>query len=127
MAGPSHGQTRHRGYGGHAYHDDIPSSDPPEEVEDVTLFPRVSQWLVSLDGGPRGADDHNFSQFVALFEQLKYTRICDIADNLAADVLLTRCEDMAEGTAQRIISYAKADTKRIRNYQRNGGRKGRYY
>ena len=44
MAGSSssYGQSQPRGFDGHSYYDDIPSSDPPEEVEDVTLFPRLT-------------------------------------------------------------------------------------
>ena len=107
-------------------YDDIPSSDPPEEFgEDVTLFPRLSQWLVELDEGPRGADGHNFSQFVHGFEQEKYFRICDVADLSVGDVcgILT---GIAQGTASKLVSYAKQDTELIRKKEKRRGRDKRY-
>lgn len=98
---------------GYPYQDNIPSSDLPEEVEDVTLFPHISDWLSQLDIGPRGVDGLNFTQFSAFFEQLKYIHICDIADNMTAETLLAKCDYIAEGTAQKIFSYAKLDTQTI--------------
>ena len=39
----------------------MPSSPSTEDIEDVTLFPRISGWFRELDDGPRGVDGHNFS------------------------------------------------------------------
>lgn len=129
---PYASSSSHRQYYGSSQQmqDNAPSSDPPDEVEDVTIFPRISDWLAQLDMGPRGVDGHNFAQFTAFFEQLKYIRICDIADNITSDALLAKCEDMADGTAQKIISYAKTDTHTIRRKeqkQRATTKRNRYY
>jgi hypothetical protein len=111
-----------------SYHrdDHLPSSDPPEQIEDVSQFPLITDWLHSLDNGSRGADGHNFSQFISFFERHKYIRICDIADNLSASALSSKCEGIADGTAQNIVSYAKVDTKNIRRREAKRG-KARHY
>jgi hypothetical protein len=114
---PSHSRSRY---------DDIPSSDPPEEFgEDVTLFPRLSQWLVELDESRRGADGHNFSQFVHAFEQEKYFRICDVADLSVADICGI-INGIAQGTASKLVAYAKQDTELIRKKEKRRGRDKRY-
>jgi hypothetical protein len=93
----------------------MPSSDPPEELEDVTIFPRLAQWLADLDAGPRGADGHNFAQFAIIFESEKYFRICDIADSAASvEILMAMCIGMARGTASKILAYAQKDVDVIR-------------
>jgi len=110
---PLYTPSRYHSLGGGRYHD-IPSSDPPEEVEDVTIFPRISDWLLQLDNSPHGADGHNFVQFAEFFQQHKYFHICDIAESITSQTLVTKCEGMADGTASKIVSYAQADTKSIR-------------
>lgn len=96
----------------------MPSSEPPtEDVEDVTLFPQISEWLRNLDDGRHGADGHNFSTFIGYFTEHKYIWISDIADGLTpAD--LTKGARMAEGTAKCLISYAEADTLAIRKKEK---------
>jgi hypothetical protein len=120
------GSSRHyennRSRYSYRHDDNLPSSDPPEEIEDVSQFPLISDWLQQLDNGPRGADGHHFSQFVSFFERHKYIRICDIADNLSASSLSAKCDGIADGTAQNIISYAKADTKAIRRKEAKRGK-----
>src|ERR1700678_665380 len=91
---------------------DIPSSDPPEELEDVRLFPRIRQWLLDLDKGMRG-DDHNFSQFAEQFEQEKFNRVSDLVDLTVADII-ELCPGIAHGTASKLLSYSKKDTEAIR-------------
>lgn len=115
---PPHGSHWAPRYGTHAPTNTMPSSEPPtEDVEDVTLFPRISEWLRNLDDGRRGADGHNFSTFIGYFAEHKYIRISDIADGLTpAD--LTKGAGMAEGTAKRLISYAEADTLAIRKKEK---------
>jgi len=90
----------------------MPSSPLTEDIEDVTLFPRISGWLRELDDGPRGVDGHNFSAWVDHFAERKYIRICDIADGMSPSEL-SNSSGMAEGTAKRLISYAEADTQVI--------------
>jgi len=107
------------GYGMHATASSSrlpPSSPSGEDIEDVTLFPRISQWLRDLDDGPRG-DGHNFSAWVDYFAERKYMRICDITDGMSS-LELSKNSGMAEGTAKRLISYAEADTQVIRKREK---------
>ncbi|KAE9383866.1 hypothetical protein BT96DRAFT_982422 [Gymnopus androsaceus JB14] len=46
---------------------ELPSSDPIEPMEDVTLFPPLQQWLIDLDNGVQGHDGHNFASFAPDF------------------------------------------------------------
>jgi len=64
----------------------MPSSDPPEELDDVRLFPHLCQWLQDLDDGVRG-DGHNFIQVIDNFEHEKYNHIVDLVDLTVADVM----------------------------------------
>lgn len=94
-------------------HFDIPSSDPIEELEDPTLFPRIGAWLQELDAGVRGSDGHNFSQYADSFEGNKFTRIFQL-EELSDDKLVSLCPGMPVGTATLIIAYAKKDVGAIR-------------
>jgi len=58
----------------------IPSSDPIEELEDPTLFPRIGSWLQELDDGIRGSDNHNFAQYTAALDDNRFTRIFQLED-----------------------------------------------
>jgi len=40
-------------------------------VNDLTLFPIISNWLPGLDHGPRGINGHNFAQYVQYFDDNK--------------------------------------------------------
>lgn len=91
----------------------IPSSDPVEELDDPTLFPRVAEWLQELDQGPRGADGHNFTQHGARLEQNMFMRIFQL-ETLMEEKLVAVCESMAPGTATLIMQYARKDCSRIR-------------
>ncbi|KAF8154136.1 hypothetical protein B0H34DRAFT_676989 [Crassisporium funariophilum] len=91
-------------------HPAFPLSDQPEELgEDVTLFPCLSQWLVELNEGRKGANNHNFSQFADAFKQEKYFQICDIADLSITDICAVAA-GIAQGTATKLVLYAKQDT-----------------
>jgi hypothetical protein len=121
-SGSSHNYESHHPRYSYCHNNNMPSSDPPEEIEDVSQFSLISEWLQELDNGPHGADGHHFSQFVPFFQHHKYIRICDIADNLDASSLSAKCEGIADGTAQNIISYARADTKAIRRREAKKGK-----
>ena len=111
---PSHMPPWGSGYGMHAPASSSrlpPSSPLGKDVEDITLFPRISQWLHDLDNGSRG-DDHNFSAWVEYFAERKYMRICDITDGMSS-LELSKSSGMAEGTAKCLVSYAEADTQVI--------------
>ena len=83
-----------------------------EDIEDITLFPWISEWLHELDEGTRGADGHNFSEWVLYFAEQKYIRICDIVDGISSSEL-SKGSGMVEGTAKQLVSYAEADTQLI--------------
>lgn len=103
---------------------EVPSSDPIEEVEDVALFPRMTDWLRSLDDDPkRGVDGHNFSQFAPDFEREKYVRICDL-DDLSPTALSAICQwqGMPNGTAKKLLQYTHTETARIRKTEKRRAR-----
>lgn len=101
--------------------DNIPSSDGFDESnsqgnirEDPRMFPLLSEWLVDLDAGSQGVDGHEFASYLPALESAKYMRTSDIADSLDATRLRAICADMPEGTANKLLSYAKADTETTR-------------
>ncbi|KAJ7697326.1 hypothetical protein B0H14DRAFT_3039156 [Mycena olivaceomarginata] len=95
---------------------DVPSS-PPQEIEDARLFPRLESWLRSLDDGPRGADDHNFSQYAPDFQREKYVRVVDL-ETLQVNDLKRLIPELPHGTATKILAYATADITRIRKVEK---------
>jgi hypothetical protein len=95
---------------------DVPSS-PPQEIEDARLFPRLESWLRSLDDGPRGADDHNFSQYAPDFQREKYVRVVDL-ETLQVNDLKHLIPELPHGTATKILAYAMADITRIRKVEK---------
>lgn len=95
---------------------DIPSSDPIEETEDPTLFPRVSLWLRDLDGGPRGTDGHNFSQCQQVLDANMFTRISQL-DSMVNSELIGLCPGLPAGTAGLLLQYARADCSKIRKME----------
>ncbi|KAJ7734894.1 hypothetical protein B0H14DRAFT_3516988 [Mycena olivaceomarginata] len=103
-------------------YDNIPSSDPIEDVEDVTLFPRITPWLRELDNGPRGHDGHDFSQFAPEFEREKYMRVVDLMD-LNVGRLTALAPEMAHGTASKLLSYASQDVECIRRKEMKRARR----
>lgn len=107
-----------------ARYDDIPSSDPIEDMEDVTLFPRISDWLQALDTGPRGQDEHHFVQFTGDFAREKYVRIVDLVDVTIGD-LQTLIPEIAQGTAKRLLDYAVKDVETIRRKEKRRARQER--
>jgi hypothetical protein len=92
---------------------DILSSDPVEELDDPTLFPRIASWLTALDAGARGTDGHNFAQCSVALEQQMFTRIPQL-ENVSQDQFLQICPGVAVGTVSLLLSYAKKDTAKIR-------------
>lgn len=100
---------------------EMPSSDPVEPMEDVTLFPRLEQWLTDLDNSIQGRDGHNFASFAPDFLREKYMRISDL-DGLTMSDVLEMCSDMARGTAKKIIDNAARECKDIRKKERQRAR-----
>ncbi|KAJ7185760.1 hypothetical protein C8R46DRAFT_1025722 [Mycena filopes] len=105
-----------------ARYGDFPSSDPVEEAEDVTLFPRLEMYLSELDNGVRGQDGHDFSQFLPAFEQEKYVRIADLEGMTVTD-LKDLIPDIALGTASKLLGYVTLDVSVIRKREKKRARK----
>lgn len=94
----------------------IPSSDPAEDLEDPTIFPRIGSWLQDLDQGPRGSDGHEFTQFAANFTDRGYVRIFQLADKdtMTVATIMDICPGIKDGTAALILKYAWVDVARVR-------------
>ncbi|KAH7880330.1 uncharacterized protein C8R40DRAFT_1165285 [Lentinula edodes] len=101
----------------HLGRDEMPSSDPIESTEDVTLFPRLEQWLADLDNSPHGLDNHDFASFSPDFLREKYMRISDL-DGLTLNELLEICGGMARGTAKKVVKCAARECKVIRKKEK---------
>lgn len=104
-------------YQAYPRHNEMPSSDPVESMEDVTLFPRLEEWLTDLDNGVQGHDGHNFALFAPDFLREKYIRISDL-EGLTVSDILEICNGMARGTAKKIIDNAARDCKAIRKKEK---------
>lgn len=96
-----------------------PPSSPDiqfEPTEDPTLFPRVENWLSSLDEGPRGSDGDYFTQYAPLLISNGYKRLFHLArPGFSTNELRRICgqDNMTEGLAATILDYARADTSKI--------------
>ncbi|KAJ3811439.1 hypothetical protein F5876DRAFT_75798 [Lentinula aff. lateritia] len=105
---------KHRSHSGR---DKMPSSDPMESMEDVTLFPRLEQWLADLDNSPHGLNNHDFASFSPDFLREKYMCISDL-DGLTVNELLEICGGMARGTAKKVLECAARECKVIRKKEK---------
>jgi hypothetical protein len=92
-------------------------SNEDPAVDGPTLFPFISDWLPGLDQGPRGADGHDFAQYVQYFSDNKIQRIFEIADPtlFSRDDILAICPGVKIGTANLLLKYAREDVETIRN------------
>ncbi|KAH7867687.1 uncharacterized protein C8R40DRAFT_1178759 [Lentinula edodes] len=90
---------KHRSHSGC---DEMPSSNPIELTEDVTLFPQLEQWLADLDDSPHGLNNHDFALFSPDFLREKYMRISDL-DGLTMNELLEICGGIARGIAKKVL------------------------
>ncbi|KAJ6481486.1 hypothetical protein C8R47DRAFT_589375 [Mycena vitilis] len=97
-------------------------SSPPQVIEDNRLFPRMTTWLEDLDSGPRGTDGHSFTQFVGDFEKERYLRVVDLV-TLSIEEVIKAAPEMPQGTAAKILAYAKSDVEAIRKRERKRARK----
>ena len=91
---------------------DMPSSDPINELDDPTLFPWVTSWLLDLDNGPRGADGHNFSQCALTLETNMFTRILQL-EAMSNQELRALCPSIPAGTASLLLQYARGECNSI--------------
>ncbi|KAJ6472761.1 hypothetical protein C8R47DRAFT_1295626 [Mycena vitilis] len=97
-------------------------SSPPQVIEDNRLLPRMTTWLEDLDSGPRGTDGHSFTQFVGDFEKERYLRVVDLV-TLSIEEVIKAAPEMPQGTAAKILAYAKSDVEVIRKRERKRARK----
>ncbi|KAJ7024597.1 hypothetical protein C8F04DRAFT_1301928 [Mycena alexandri] len=93
-------------------------SSLPEIVEDARLFLRLTSWLETLDSDQsHGSNKHDFAQFASDFERERYIRVVDLK-GLVTEDLKRLIPEIAQGTAAKILAYAKADIKAIRKQER---------
>lgn len=121
-----HMHSPHGVYSRRQEQSDMPSSDPMEELEDASLFPRLNTWLQNLDNGPQGHDGHDFASFSPSFEAEKYVRVSDI-ETLTIEEILTVCPGMPRGTATKLVSLAKQECKNVRKKEKLRAKKLHYY
>lgn len=119
------------GYGMDQYHSGrfkIASSDPIEEAEDPTLFPKLEGWLRELDQGKRGADNRCFLQYAIPLEANGFSRIFQLADKdmISSTDLISMCPGMNQGTASLLLGYAREDTEKIRKREARRARMERF-
>ena len=105
-------------------HRKMPSSDPVDDLDDPTIFPRTTAWLQELDGGPRGADGHNFTQYAEQLERNMFTCMFQL-ETLTEEKLLSICTSMVAGTASLILQYARKDCVKIRKKEAQRQREAR--
>ena len=79
------------------------------------MFPQLPDWLRELDSGMCGADGHNFAQFTADFACEWAMQANELAEMSVHD-LTTICTGIAQGAANRLLTYAAADVKRIQKF-----------
>lgn len=96
---------------------DVPSSDPFDPEENPILYPRIQDWLVSLDMGERGADNQNWQQYTDPLARNGFTHLIQIADegrnDNGAASLMGICNGMPIGTARLLVKYAITDCSKI--------------
>jgi hypothetical protein len=96
---------------------DVPSSDPFDPEENPILYPRIQDWLVSLDMGEHGADNQNWQQYTDPLARNGFTHLIQIADegrhDNGAASLMGICNGMPIGTARLLVKYAITDCSKI--------------
>ncbi|KAF9496520.1 hypothetical protein BDN71DRAFT_1430123 [Pleurotus eryngii] len=92
---------------------DVLSSDPSKDFDDVTLYLKIQNWLLALDSGPHGKDGHGFQVYGPDFEREKYIQINTLNDMSVDEVKLISA-DIPRGTIDKLLSYARQDVSHIR-------------
>lgn len=80
------------------------------------MFPRIAEWLPSLDQGPRGIDDLNFSQYYAELLSNGIIRIHQLVSSSlfpTPQALATTVPTMSIGVAALLLQYAQEDYSAI--------------
>lgn len=105
---------------GDRYGDNAPSSDGlHEELDDQTLYPRISQWLTDIDNGVRGKDDPSHTQYGERLIQKGYKRIIDLENEvLVTPSGLERSCGIPEGVAVKLLVWARKDVKNIKDAEK---------
>jgi hypothetical protein len=99
---------------------EIPSSDGFEPEDEPTLYPRIDEWLTTLDAGAHGSDGQNWEQYSSVLTTNGYLWVSQIASEgkkeegaKGAKELVDICWGMSLRTAKLLIKYATIDCERI--------------
>ncbi|KDQ12918.1 hypothetical protein BOTBODRAFT_34061 [Botryobasidium botryosum FD-172 SS1] len=96
------------------------SSITRSSIDDTELdFPRVSEWLQSLDNSKRGRDGQNFAQYAKALEVAGYLRI-DSLDNPVhvTSQKIINLTGMLPGYADNILKWVVIDIAKLRKASR---------
>ncbi|KAJ7190570.1 hypothetical protein GGX14DRAFT_604026 [Mycena pura] len=88
----------------------VPST---ESHDDPTIYPKISEWLMSLDASARGEDGNKFRQYEDVFAQEGFTRIIEL-EGESAETLRAIFPTMSLGVSRKLITYLKADCSKAR-------------
>lgn len=94
------------------HNEPLPSSEP-DDIEDPTLFPRITTWLQELENSKLRHDGYDFPQYAVYFEDAKFFRTSQIADSSPQQIAAI-CPGMPSGTAGQIYKVASVTVKKIR-------------
>jgi hypothetical protein len=86
---------------------------PPKPAMDPRIYPRIAEWLDSLDQSARGTDGDNYAQYFIYFDKASYRRIHELTAFTEERLIALSNSDIPEGVATRLISYLKEDLKEI--------------
>lgn len=86
-------------------------------IDDLTLFPFISDWLLGFDQEPCGTDSHNFAQYIQYFKDNKIQCIFEIANLtlFSCDDILAICPGMKIEIAYLLLKYVCEDEEAIHN------------
>lgn len=78
-------------------------------------YPTISEWLKSLDEhGERGLDKLDYAQYTVVLEGLGFVRLNDLLGAKTTEKLQELTQSQINwGTANRLMTFAKADEKKL--------------
>ena len=92
---PTPAKHQHSNAGSGSFRGQQTSSDL-KDIEDPTIFPLISTWLVDLDASPRGADGQVFAWYADMISNEGYYHLCELADSMTANNLKSACPGILE-------------------------------
>ncbi|KAJ7210315.1 hypothetical protein B0H12DRAFT_1157557 [Mycena haematopus] len=84
-----------------------------ETYDDPTIYPKISEWLLELDTGPRGEDSDHFLQYADTFTSHGFKRIVELQDK-TEDALRLICPGMSMGVSGKLVKYVQVDCRKAR-------------